>query len=52
MERLLAKLLGEADEREELKILSLHQRLKALYENQSGLRKTRQYLLQLTEQIE
>ncbi len=50
MERLIAGLLADATQQEEVEILNLHQRLKAIYESQSCLRDAREYLLRLTEQ--
>ncbi len=49
MENMLGGLLTDANTREELLILQMHQRLQSLYVDQSKLREARDYLLTLIE---
>ena len=47
MEQLLANLLNHANEEEEGKILTIHQRLQTIFQNQSDLRGSKDRLLAL-----
>ena len=50
MEQLLANLLNHANEEEESKILTIHQRLQTVFQNQSDLRSSKDRLLALRSQ--
>lgn len=52
MEQLLADLLNAVDAHEEAGILSIHDRLRRIHAEQSGLRESRARLLTLRSRIE